>query len=184
MRPTRRLAVSGVLLGLLVAFGGPASVAHADPTDSNKVQAATTAAQATCGSVGVVSLFGDQATKLCVDALVAIMTDPTKATAEVACTAELTVLGLEALPGAQPTCVQIVKPLVAGAAALMAQQLADVVQCVQSTAQGDMFACSTKLVQQWIGRGVQLVWSGVVGVLLAPTQAMNIIDLRANPCCS
>jgi len=180
MRSTRRLAVIGVVLGLLVAFGGPASVAHADPTDSNKVQAATTAAQATCGTVGA-SLFGDQATKLCVDALVAILTDPTKATAEVACTAELTVLGLEGLPTAQPTCVQIVKPLVAAATAAMNQAIADVVQCVQSTAQGDVFACNAKLVQQWIGRGAQLVWSGVVGVLLAPTQAMSIIDLRANP---
>ena len=180
MRSTRRLAVIGVVLGLLVAFGGPASVAHADPTDSNKVQAATTAAQATCGTVGA-SLFGDQATKLCVDALVAILTDPTKATAEVACTAELTVLGLEGLPTAQPTCVQIVKPLVAAATAAMNQAIADVVQCVQSTAQGDVFACNAKLVQQWIGRGAQLVWSGVVGVVLAPTQAINIIDLRANP---
>src|SRR5664280_3029376 len=108
-------------------------------------------------------------------------TDPTKATAEVACKAELTVIGLAGFLDVQNACVKLVTPLVAGATALMAQQLADVVQCVQSTAQGDMFACSTKLVQQWIGRGVQLVWSGVVGVVLAPTQAMNIIDLRANP---
>jgi DNA processing protein len=180
MQCTRRLAILGLLLGLLISVWGPASVAHADPTDTEKIQAATTAAQASCGSIGA-SVLGDQATKMCVDALVAVLTNPTKATADVACTAELTVLGLEALPGAQAACVQIVKPLVAATTAAMNQALADVVQCVQSTAQGDMFACNTKLVQQWIGRGVQLVWSGVVGVVLAPTQAMNIIDLRANP---
>src|SRR5664280_1690136 len=180
MRSTKRLAVFGILLGLLIAVWGPASVAHADPTDAEKIQAATSAAQAQCGSIGA-SLFGDKATKMCVDVLVTVLTDPTKATAEVACKAELVVIGLGALGGAQTACVAIVQPLVATATALMAQQLADVVQCVQSTAQGDMFACSTKLVQQWIGRGVQLVWSGVVGVVLAPTQAMNIIDLRANP---
>lgn len=183
MRSTRRLAVLGLLLGLLVAIWGPASVAHADPTDTDKIRAATVAAQASCGSIGA-GIFGDQATRVCVDALVAVLTDPTKATADVACTAELTILGLEALPGAQPTCVRIVQPLVAAASAAMAQnlqQLSDTVQCVQSTVQGDVFACQTQLVQQWIGKGVKLVWSGVVGVVLAPTAAINIIDLRANP---
>ena len=177
----RRLLTAGILLGLLVSLWGPAPAAHADPTDTEKIQAATSAAQETCGSVGSVPFIGDKAVQMCTGALVMIMTDPTKATAEVACKAELTGLGLASFGQVQQACVQVVQPLVAGATALMAQQLADVVQCVQSTAQGDMFACNTKLVQQWIGRGVQLVWSGVVGVVLAPTQATNIIDLRANP---
>ena len=113
-----------------------------------------------------------------------ILTDPTKATAEGACKAELTAIGLASFGQVQQACVQVVQPLVAGAAAMMAQklqQLSDAVHCVESTAQGDVFACQTQLVQQWIGKGVQLVWSGVVGVVLAPTQATNIIDLRANP---
>jgi hypothetical protein len=183
MRSIRRLAVLGVLLGLLVAVWGPASVAHADPSDAEKVQTATAAAQQTCGSLGA-SIFGDKATQMCVGALVAIMTDPTKATAEVACKAELVGLGLGALGGAQTACVQIVQPLVAGATALMAQklqQLSDTVQCVESTAQGDVFACQTALVHHWIGQGVQAMWSAVAGVILKPTQAINIIDLRANP---
>src|SRR5664280_674240 len=178
---SRRWMTLGVLIGLLVAVWGPAPTAHADPTAADKTQAATTAAQEKCGAVQSLPVIGDKTSQMCVDALVMILTDPTKATAKAACTAELVVIGLAGFPAAQSACETLVTPLVAAATTAMAQQLADVVQCVQSTAQGDMFACNTKLVQQWIGRGVQLVWSGVVGVVLAPTQAMNIIDLRANP---
>ena len=182
MRSTsRRLMTLGVLMGLLVAVWGPAPAAHADPTAADKTQAATAAAQVSCGTVQSLPLIGEKTSQMCVDALVMILTDPAKATAKAACTAELAVIGLAGFPAAQSACETLVTPLVAAATTAMAQQLADVVQCVQSTAQGDMFACNTKLVQQWIGRGVQLVWSGVVGVVLAPTQATNIIDLRANP---
>ncbi len=185
MRFTRRhLLTAGILLGLLLSLWGPAPAAHADPTDTEKIQAATAAAQSVCGGVGSVPFVGDKAVQMCTEAMVMIMTDPTKATAESACKAELTALGLASFGQVQQACIQVVQPLMAGAAALMAQnlqQLSDAVQCVESTAQGDVFACQTQLVQQWIGKGVQLVWSAVVGVVLAPTQATNIIDLRANP---
>jgi len=178
---SRRWMTLGVLIGLLVAVWGPAPTAHADPTAADKTQAATTAAQEKCGAVQSLPVIGDKTSQMCVDALVMILTDPTKATAKAACTAELVVIGLAGFPAVQSACETLVTPLVAAATAAMNQAIADVVQCVQSTAQGDMFACNAKLVQQWIGRGAQLVWSGVVGVLLAPTQAMSIIDLRANP---
>jgi type IV secretion system protein TrbL len=185
MRFTRRhLLTAGILLGLLLSLWGPAPAAHAEPTDTEKTQAATAAAQSVCGGVGSVPFVGDKAVQMCTEAMVMILTDPTKATAEGACKAELTAIGLASFGQVQQACVQVVQPLVAGAAAMMAQklqQLSDAVHCVESTAQGDVFACQTQLVQQWIGKGVQLVWSGVVGVVLAPTQATNIIDLRANP---
>lgn len=183
MRSTRRLTAVGVLLGLLLSIWGPASPAHAEPTDADKTQAATTAAQGACSTIGA-NIFGSQATELCVQTLVTILTDPTTATAKTACTIELTALGLGAFQGAKDACVALVSPLIAGAAAAMAanlELLSDVVNCVQSSVQGDVFACNTKLVQHWIGEGVQLVWSGLSGVILAPTRAVNIIDLRANP---
>ncbi len=183
MQSTRRLATISVLLGLLLGFCGPAPAAHAEPTDADKTLAATAAAQEKCSSISPVPIIGDKAAQMCVEALVMALTDPTRSVADLACKAELTAIGLGGITGAQQKCVELVQPLVAAAGVLMAQkleQLADVVQCVESTVQGDVFACSTKLVQQWIGKGVQLVWSGVAGVVTAPTQAINIIDLRAN----
>jgi len=149
---------------------GPAPTAHADPTAADKDSSSDHGKHREVWEpFQSLPVIGDKTSQMCVDALV----DDPDGSHQGDRQGRLQPpswwsSGWQGFPAVQSACETLVTPLVAAATVAMNQAIADVVQCVQSTAQGDMFACNAKLVQQWIGRGAQLVWSGVVGVFAGP----------------